>query len=246
VRQPFSVRPGDNPDLRVRLQREQRGQGPGAGPLLNALTAQEEEAGWRLLFDGKTTAGWRGYNRATVPDRWRVEGGALVLRPGRVPRCDLVTAGQFDNFELAFEWRIGPGGNSGVLYRVVEGPADPYATGPEYQVIDNAKNIDGRKAETSAASCYGLYGPARDRTKPAGEWNQGRIVVNGNHVEHWLNGEKVVEYELDSPDWRRRVGATKFKLSVYGKAPRGHIDLQDNGDPVLYRNIKIRPLGSRN
>jgi hypothetical protein len=125
----------------------------------------------------------------------------------------------------------------------VEGPGEPYASGPEYQVIDNAQNIDGRKPETSAASCYGLYGPARDVTKPAGQWNQARVLVNGGHVEHWLNGEKVIEYELGSPDWWRRVRSTKFKDQPgYGKAPRGHIDLQYNGDPVAYRNLKVRRL----
>jgi hypothetical protein len=244
VRQPFTVRPGPNEPLVVQLRREPGGPGREAGPPLNALTAQEKASGWQLLFDGRTTAGWRGYGRETVPDHWRVEDGALVLRPGGPSRCDLVTADTYDNFELAFEWKVGPGGNSGVLYRVAEGPGEPYASGPEYQVLDNARNADGRRPETSAAACYGLYGPARDVTRPAGEWNQARIVANGFHVEHWLNGEKVVEYELGSPDWWRRVRATRFKNApLYGKVLRGgRLDLQDHGDPVAYRNLKVRRL----
>jgi WD40 repeat protein len=246
VLQPFTVRPGDNELLVVPLQREQGGPGQEAGSPLNALTAREKAAGWKLLFDGRTTAGWRGYNRETVPDRWRVEDGALALRPGGAPHCDLVTDDRYDDFELAFEWKVSAGANSGVLYRVADSDGPTYITGPEYQILDNAGHPNGQKAETAAASCYGMYGPARDLTRPVGEWNHGRILVNGNQVEHWLNGEKVVAYELDSPDWRRRLqGGRNFKnMPSYGKVPKGRIALQDQGLGVAYRNLKLRPLSS--
>jgi hypothetical protein len=210
----------------------------------NALTEQERAGGWKLLFDGKTTQGWRGYRRRDVPERWRVEDGALALAggPGGA-HCDLVTVDEYDNFELVFEWKIAPGGNSGVMYRVTEDQPQPWATGPEYQLIDDTRNPDGRTPEKRTASCYGLYPPGKDVTRPAGEWNQSRIVVNGGHVAHWLNGEKVVTYELGSRDWEQHVAATRFRQQAkYGKAPRGHIDLQDNGDPVAFRDLKIRPL----
>ncbi len=260
VREPFVVRRGDNQTRHVRLDRlpptqgagafraepgEPGGPVPAAGPALNALSAQEKAAGWKLLFDGRTTAGWHGYNRGTVPDRWRIVDGALTLLPGGEPRIDLVTEDEYDDFELAFEWKVAPGGNSGVLYRVVEGKAPAYATGPEYQILDNAGNRDGQRPETSAASCYGLYGPPRDLTRPAGEWNRGRILVEGNRVEHGLNGERVVTYDIGSPDWRRRVQARHFKdMPGYGKAPAGRIALQDQGLGVAYRNLKVRPLSS--
>jgi WD40 repeat protein len=198
-----------------------------------------------LLFDGRTTAGWHGYDRGTVPERWRVEDGALTLRPDGKPLVDLATEDEYDDFELAFEWKISPDGDSGIFYRVVEGRESPGNTGPEYQVLDNAGHPDGGDPDRRAASCPRLYAPTRDLTRPAGQWNRGRIVANGNHVEHWLNGEKVVEYELGSPDWRRRVEASWFKdRPGYGRAPRGRIVLQDLGWSVAYRNLKIRPLSA--
>ena len=210
----------------------------------NTLTDAEKADGWKLLFDGKTTDGWRAYKGKSVPDKWHVEDGALVFKPNDGShRGDIVTEDQYDSFELALEWKISPGGNSGVMYRVTEEAGAPFMTGPEYQILDNAKHPDGRHPETSAASCYALYAPAKDVTKPVGEWNKTRIVVNGNHVEHWLNGEKVVEYDFGSDDWEKRVKASKFKdMPRFGKEPKGHIDLQDHGNEVAYRNIKIRPL----
>jgi len=216
---------------------------PAAGSL-NALSDQERRDGWQLLFDGKTTAGWRKYRGKGMPGRWKVEDGALVMQPrAGKDGGDIVTEGQYQNFELALEWKISPGGNSGLMYRVTEEGGAPFETGPEYQLLDNARHPDGRSPLTSAASCYALYAPSRDATRPVGQWNQTRVVVRGNHVEHWLNGEKVVQYELGSADWQKRVQASKFKNSPrFGKAPRGHIDLQDHGNEIAFRNIKVRPL----
>jgi hypothetical protein len=205
----------------------------------NELTDAEKKAGWRLLFDGKTTQGWRGYKSQACPDGWKVEDGALV-RAGK--GGDLVTVDEFDDFELVLEWRIAAGGNSGIMFRVSEDEGAPYMTGPECQVLDNAKHPDGKNPKTSAGSCYGLYAPSKDVMKP-GEWNKVRLVVQGSHVEHWLNGEKVVEYEIGSDEWNERIRKSKFKAwAKFGKNAKGHIDLQDHGDRVEYRNIKIRPL----
>ena len=159
---------------------------------------------------------------------------------------DIVTDDAFDSFELAIEWKVSPGANSGIMYHVDEAEDAPFFTGPEYQILDNTKHEDGKHKETSAASCYALYAPSKDVTKPVGEWNQTRIIVKGNHVEHWLNDVKVVEYELGSDDWNKRVKASKFnEWKKFGTIKKGGIDLQDHGDDVAYRNIKIRPLNSK-
>ena len=207
---------------------------------LNRLTADERAEGWRLLFDGTSLDGWRGYGRADVPDAWTVEDGALTLvgQGG-----DIITEEQFDDFELALEWKVEPGGNSGVFYRAVEGLDWIYQGAPEMQVLDDAGHPDGEAEITSAGSNYALHGAPRGVVRPAGEWNAARIVVRGDHVEHWLNGVRVVEYELGSDDWSARVADSKFAAwPPYGTADRGHVGLQDHGDPVWFRNIKIRPL----
>jgi len=132
------------------------------------------------------------------------------------------------------------------MFRVSESEGATYYTGPEFQILDNARHRDGKDPLTSAGSCYGVYAPTQDATRPPGTWNSVRLVVNKNHVEHWLNGTKVVQYELFSPDWEKRVQASKFKQwPNYGRVPRGHIALQEHGDQVAYRNIRIRVLGSR-
>jgi Domain of Unknown Function (DUF1080) len=213
---------------------------------LNTLSEAEQKAGWKLLFDGQTMAGWRGYKLQTVPDQWRVKDGTLLLEPTPPhARTHLITSDQFENFDLAFEWQIAAGGDSGVMYRVSESQLQPHESGPEYQLIDDARNSEGKNPKTRTASCFGLYAPTSDATRVAGEWNQSRIIVNGTHVAHWLNGVLVVTYELGSADWQARVKATRFKdMPRYGKEPRGHIDLQDHGDRIAFRNIKIRPLPS--
>jgi hypothetical protein len=183
---------------------------------------------------------WRAYGGTDVPSTWQVTGNDISHTPGG---GDLVSVGTFGDFELAFDWRIAPGGNSGVFYRVDEAAGIAHASGPEYQILDNAGHPDGQSPLTSAASAYALYAPAEDVTRPAGEWNSARILVDGAHVEHWLNGTKALEFELGSPDWEARVADSKFAdLPAYGKAAEGHISLQDHNSAVDYRNIRVRIL----
>jgi hypothetical protein len=202
--------------------------------------AQQDNGGWRALFDGKTTAGWRGYRQKTMPEGWTVVDGALT-RSGK--GGDIITVDQFGDFELEVEWKIAPGGNSGVFYRVPEQDVVIWHDAPEMQIIDDAGYKGPLKPAQKAGANYDLNPPLHDATRPAGEWNQSRIIARGNHVEHWLNGTKVVEYELDSADWTERVKASKFaEYPDYGKARRGHIGIQDHGDGVAFRQIRIREL----
>ena len=204
------------------------------------LTGEERAAGWRLLFDGTSTAAWRGYKKETMPDGWQAVDGALS-RVGDAG--DIVTREQFRNFELSLEWKVAPGGNSGIFYRASEDDDAIYWTAPEMQVLDDAGHRDGGDRLTSAGALYGLYPAPPGLAKPAGEWNHVRIVANGNHVEHWLNGTKVVDCELGSADWEARVKASKFAPHArFARNAEGHIGLQDHGDAVSFRNIKIRVL----
>jgi len=156
---------------------------------------------------------------------------------------DIVTREQFRDFELSLEWNVAPGGNSGIFYRASEDDDAIYWTAPEMQVLDDARHPDGKSRLTAAGSAYGLYAARAGIVKPAGEWNQVRLVVQGHHVEHWLNGVKVVEYELSSPDWEARVKASKFAPHPrYGRNVLGYIGLQDHGDRVAYRSIEVRVL----
>ena len=206
----------------------------------NTLTPAERAAGWRLLFDGKTTTGWRGWKMDTLPSGWQVVDGALT----RVRRAaDIITTEKFKNFELSLEWKIAPNGNSGIFYRASEDDDAIYWSAPEMQVLDDAGHPDGQSRLTAAGSDYGLYPSPAGAVQPAGQWNQVRLIVNGNHVEHWLNGVKVVEYELGSADWEARVKASKFAPHPhYGRNPEGYIGLQEHDSWVAYRNIKIRVL----
>jgi hypothetical protein len=212
-------------------------------PAPNALTAAERAGGTRLLFDGRSTAGWRGYRKQECPAGWAVVDGALT----RVAEAgDLVTVEEFGDFLLEFEWRVAPGANSGVMFRVGEDHEHPWETGPEYQILDDRAHADGLDPRTSAGSNYAMHAPLSDATRPAGEWNHARILAQGPRVEHWLNGQRVVEYELWSDDWKERVARCKWKdRPDYGMRRSGLIALQDHGDRVAFRSLKIRRLAVR-
>jgi hypothetical protein len=206
----------------------------------NTLTAQERQEGWALLFDGRTTSGWRGFRQDRMPGGWAVVDGALTRIAGG---GDIVTTEQFGDFELALEWKVSPRGNSGIFYRATEDVERIYFAAPEYQILDDARHPDGQSALTSAAALYGLYAPRPKATRPAGEWNEARVVARGPRVEHWLNGVMVVEYDASSDDFAKRVAASKFaEWPPFAKSLRGHIGLQDHGDWIAYRNIRIRVL----
>jgi len=207
----------------------------------NTLTPAEQAAGWRLLFDGKTTTGWRGYRAQTMPNGWRIVDGVLQKTEAT---GDILTTEQFGDFELALEWRLERGGNAGLFYRGTEEYEKVYWSAPEYQLLDDANARDGRNRLTSAAAAYALYAAPAGVVKPAGEWNSTRVVARGAHVEHWLNGQKVVQYELWSPDWEAKVKASKFaEWPKFGRAKSGHIAIQgDHSGALALRNIKIRTL----
>ena len=207
---------------------------------MNTLTAAERAEGWQLLFDGKSTSRWRGFRQETTPAGWQVADGLLTRAASG---GDIITIEQFTDFELKLEWKVAEGGNSGIMFRVTEDQRRTWHSGPEMQVLDDAKHPDGRVPETSAGSNYGLHAPKSGAVRPGGSWNEARLLVQGTHVEHWLNGVKVVEYELQSDEWEELVSQTKFDtIPAYGRQPTGHIALQDHGDWVAYRNIKIRHL----
>ncbi|HEX3701529.1 MAG TPA: DUF1080 domain-containing protein [Phenylobacterium sp.] len=204
----------------------------------NTLTDQEKAAGWKLLFDGRTLDGWRGFKAAAPDAGWRVADGAVA--PDPKTSKDIITKAEYGSFELAFEWKISKLGNSGVMYHVIEKGDETYESGPEYQILDNAH---GEVPLQQAGSLFALYAPLVDATRPPGEWNQGRIVVDHGHVQHWLNGTKVVEYDLGSADFKARVAASKFKQwPQFAASPTGHIALQNHGDAVAFRSLKIRVL----
>jgi hypothetical protein len=214
-------------------------------PAPNTLTDAERAAGWKLLFDGQTLKGWHGFKLKQAPPQWSVKDGVLALTPKKETRNPgLVSDDAFENFELSVEWKIPPGSNSGIFYRVLDEGSELNNTGIEYQVIDNAAHPDAMvDPNRTTASAYYMYAPSKDATKPVGQWNQTRIILKGNHVQHWLNGEKVVEYDILSEDWLKRYAASKFKtLPKYGRNARGHIALQEHGDPIEFRSIKIREI----
>ena len=196
---------------------------------------------WEVLFDGKITDAFRGWQSDSMPQGWQVIDGALT-KDGNVE--ELVTRKQYANFDLRLEWKIGKDGNSGIFYRATREYDHIYWSGPEYQLLDDANAPDGKNQITAAGSAYGLYAPPAGIVKPFGEWNSSRLVVRGRHVEHWLNGKKVVEYELKSPEWTAKVAASKFsKYPNYGLASVGYIGIQgDHPGSVALRHIRIREL----
>jgi hypothetical protein len=212
----------------------------------NELTAAEKKAGWKLLFDGKSLQGWRNYLKQDVSPKWKVQEGAIVLTEGGAG--DLVTAEEYGDFELELEWKIAEGGNSGIMYHVHEDPKfkATYATGPEVQVLDDERHPDakqGKNGNRVAGSLYDMLPPTKKATKPAGQWNKVKIVIKGGKAEHYMNGTKVVEYPTKGAEWDKMVADSKFKgWEGFGKYDKGLIALQDHGDKVMYKNIKIRPL----
>ena len=235
-------------------------QGPGQAP--NTLSAREKAEGWRFLFDGKSFAGWRGIGRPDVPaGHWTIEDGALKKVPTKdVPLQkdgqplaggDLMTIETFGDFELSFEWKISPGGNSGVKYNVSEemsrtNPPGTAALGFEYQVLDDDLHADAKNGPNrTAGALYDLIGPdpGAKKLRPVGEYNMARIVFIGTHGEHWLNGAKVLEYDLGTPRMAGFLIKSKYKaIAGFAERRKGHIVLQDHTDAVWYRNIKIRNL----
>jgi len=211
---------------------------------LLAACASAQDAGtvhsWRSLLDDEGSA-WRGWKSEGFPSGWRISGDELS-KDGEVE--DLISREMFGDFELELEWKIGEGGNSGLFYRGTREYEYIYWSAPEYQLLDDANAADGKDRLTSAASNYGLYAVPSGIVKPHGEWNQARIVVDGAHVEHWLNGRKVVEYELGSLDWKAKVAASKFgKFPNFGLAAKGYLAIQgDHPGALALRRVRIRAL----
>ena len=196
---------------------------------------------WRVLFDGKNLDHWRGYKSDKLPAGWRIADGTLT-KDGRVE--DIVSRDEFGNFELEMDWRIGEAGNSGIFYRGTEEYDHIYWSAPEYQLLDDVKGEDNKTRFTCAGAVYAVFPSPAGHLKPVGQWNAARIVANGAHVEHWLNGVKLVEYEIGSPVWEAMVDSSKFAVYPhYGRAARGHIAMQgDHAGALAFRSIRIREL----
>ncbi len=218
---------------------------------LNTLTDAEQADGWELLFDGSSMNGWHGYNGGDT-EAWSIEDCALKTAGtednyGSHNRVDLTTDEEYSDFELAMDWKGTAAGNSGVFYAVVEDPkyAAAWMTGPEYQLLDDVGWPEELAPERYTGADYGIHAPSDDKQlKPVGEWNSTKIVVNGPHVEHWLNGGKIVDFERWSDDWKARRKAKDWEdRDDYGLAETGRIVLQDHGSEFWFRNIKIREIG---
>ena len=225
---------------------------PLAGTALAALVliapASAAADDWKVPFDGKSTDAWRGYSRDTFPTGcWVIEGDTLKTVSGGKQPCDLVTREPYRDFELELEYKLTPGGNSGVLYRVTELPGEPsWHSGPELQILDDDKYRQN-SPKNWTGSLYDLIAAPRDKVvKPVGQWNKVRVLVRDNHVEHWLNGKKVVEYELGSDALKTLIAGSKFKdMPRFAREPEGYIALQHHeGGDVWFRNVRVRRLGA--
>ena len=219
----------------------------------NTLTAKEKASGWRLLFNGKTSKGWRGFNLAKFPEEgWQIKDGLLVkvppATPGKSFGGDIVTEEEFDSFEVAWEFRLTPGANGGLKYLVDEKLVKDSKNGVsfEFQLLDDDKHPDAKKGKDGNRKCgalYDLIAPKEAAAKPIGEWNEARLVVEGNKVEHWLNGKKVVEFERGSDALKMLIADSKYKaIPGFGEAGKGRLLLQDHFNEVAYRNMKVRKL----
>lgn len=213
----------------------------------NTLSTKEKKDGWKLLFDGKSTAGWRNFKSDKISAAWKVADGALYLDTldRSVRAGDIITNEEFENYEFVYEWKISKCGNSGVMFNVVEDEKyqQVWHTGPEMQVLDNSCHPDAKIIKHRAADLYDLISCATETVRPAGEWNEARIISRKAQYEFYLNGTKVVEFAMHTPEWDAMVKASKFKnMPDFGKATKGHIALQDHGDLVWFRNMKIKKL----
>ncbi|HUS00181.1 MAG TPA: DUF1080 domain-containing protein [Chitinophagaceae bacterium] len=217
----------------------------------NTLSAKEKKDGWQSLFDGQTTNGWHAYGKQTIGKAWKVEDGALHLDAAFKKTApneggDIVTDQEFDNFDLKLEWKISPKGNSGIMIYVKEDAAkygQPYFTGPEMQIVDNAGHPDGKLFKHKAADLYDLIPSTREAAKPVGEWNQVEIIANNGKLDFYFNGEHNVSTNMWDDNWRSMIAGSKFKAwPDFGTFKSGRIDLQDHGDEVWFRNIKIKRL----
>jgi hypothetical protein len=221
--------------------------------ILNVLSEEEKAAGWTLLFDGKTTNGWRAAHKDSFPPGgWTIADGALTVlaSDGRESQHggDIVTVAEYSNFDLKLEFKLTEGANSGIKYFVTEKEKpNGSAIGLEYQILDDERHPDAKEGNhegsRTVASLYDLIKAGNKTVKPMSEWNEARIISQGLHVEHWLNGTKVLEYERGSAAYRKLVAESKYKIwENFGEAPQGHILLQDHGNKVSFRNIKIKVL----
>ena len=214
----------------------------------NVLTAKEKADGWELLFDGKTLNGWRDYNGKTLTEPWHVVDGCIQAKgDGSDASGYMVTDREFENFILSWDWKLSKGGNSGMLYHVVERPqyAVPYITGPEYQLIDEPNFPEKLEEWQKTGADYAMHVPDKSKmnVRPYGEWNNSRIVFDNGHVEHWLNGKKILEFEVWTDEWHKLKNSGKWATAPeYGLAHKGVICLQDHGYPASFRNIKIKQL----
>ncbi|NJN41800.1 MAG: DUF1080 domain-containing protein [Flammeovirgaceae bacterium] len=209
-----------------------------------ACSAQSKKSKWQSLFDGKSMDGWRTY-QDKENDTWEVKDGALHCKPMSEAklRADLITEGEYDNFELSLEWKITSNGNSGIMFRVSEEYEHSYYSGPEYQVLDDEGYKDRETELHFTGANYDMHPAGEKKLNPVGQWNETRILVNQNHVEHWLNGQKILEYEIGSDDWNVRKENSKWKnVNGYAVPTKGHIALQDHDSEAWYRNIKIRVI----
>lgn len=223
---------------------------------VNELSQKEKDEGWELLFDGKTTKGWRGYNKDSFPSKgWVIEDGSLKVQGTGAGEAggggDIIYDEEFKDFELSLEWKISEGGNSGIFYLAQEVEGDRiFKSAPEMQVLDNDRHPDaklGKDGNRQAGSLYDLIPAKPQNAKPVGEWNKISIIVYRGTVEHNQNGENVVEYHLWTDEWKEMVANSKFKdwenfLNTGGEDKKGYIGLQDHGDDVWFRNIKIKKL----
>jgi hypothetical protein len=214
--------------------------------MLMPLTSNAQRKGkWVTLFDGSSTAGWRGYKSESFPtEGWKIEDGALVTVVG-ARHTDIITKEKYADFELEAEWRVTPGGNGGIFYFVTENYPNAYDTGPEMQVLDDALHRDGLNPLTSAGALYGLIAPVGKTLKPVGEFNRARVIVFNNHVEHYLNGKKIVQYDLGSDQLKSLIAASKFKdMPGFMQHRSGHVALQHHGEAVAYRKVRVRTLSA--